>query len=145
MKYFEDFQIGDKIVTRSRTITETDIVNFAAISGDWHPIHIDVEYARGTAFKERIAHGMLVLSISTGLFSPEYIFNKWAFVALYGMEKVRFTSPVKIGDTIHVEMEAIGKKEKEGKCGVVDFKYEVKNQFNKVVIVCIIKFLINKK
>ena len=145
MKYFEDFQLGEKIITRCRTITETDIVNFSAISGDWHPLHVDVEYAKKSSFKERIAHGMLILSISTGLFSPEYIFNKWSFVALYGMEKLRFTSPAKIGDTIYVEMEVCSKKEKEERFGIVDFKYEVKNQNNKVVVACIVKFLINKK
>jgi acyl dehydratase len=145
VKYFEDFQLGEKIITRCRTVTETDIVNFAAISGDWLPLHVDLEYAKQSIFKERIAHGMLILSLSTGLFSPEYIFNKWSFVALYGMEKLRFTSPAKIGDTIYVEMEVCSKKEKEERFGIVDFKYEVKNQNNKVVVACIVKFLINKK
>ncbi|GAF86639.1 unnamed protein product, partial [marine sediment metagenome] len=64
MKYFEEIQVGDVEVTRARTITEADIVNFAAFSGDWYPLHTDVEYAKKGPFGERIAHGMLVLSVA---------------------------------------------------------------------------------
>jgi acyl dehydratase len=145
MKYFEDFEIGEKIITRARTITEADIVNFAGITGDWHPMHVDIEYAKNSSFQERIAHGMLVLSISTGLFSPEHIYNKWAFVALYGMDNVRFVLPTMIGDTIHVEMEVIDKKEKNEENGIVEFKYNIINQDSNVVVAARIKFLVRKK
>jgi acyl dehydratase len=104
MLYFEDFKVGDRFVTRARTITEADIVNFAAFSVDWYPLHVDVEYARQTIFGERIAHGMLVLSAASGL-TPLY---DWAIIAFYGMDKLRFMSPTKIGDTIHVEIEITG-------------------------------------
>jgi len=67
MKYFEDFQVGETVVTRARTVTETDIVSFAALTGDWYPLHTDVEYAKKGPFGERIAHGLLVLSIANGL------------------------------------------------------------------------------
>ena len=67
MKYYADFEIGNVDTTRARTITEADIVNFAAFSGDWYPLHTDVEYAKKGPFGERIAHGMLVLSVAVRL------------------------------------------------------------------------------
>ena len=66
-KYFEDFEIGDEAKTAGRTITETDIVNFAGITGDWNEIHTNKELAERGPFKQRIAHGALVFSIATGL------------------------------------------------------------------------------
>ena len=65
--YWEDFEIGEKIVSPGRTITEADLVMFAAFTGDWHPIHTDVDYASKTLFGERIAHGMLVLVVGSAL------------------------------------------------------------------------------
>jgi len=127
MKYFDDFQVGEKIVTRARTVTESDIVLFASLTGDWHPLHTDVEYAKKTQFGERIAHGMLVLSLASGLFSPQYLMDV-AFIAFYGMDKVRLTAPTKIGDTIHVEVEVISKDDKGEKSGVVNLRQSVKNQ-----------------
>jgi len=144
MKYFEDFQIGEKIITRGRTVTEADIVNFASLTGDWYPLHVDVEFAKKSQFGERIAHGMLVLSLASGLFSPEYIL-KWAFIAFYGMDKVRFTAPTKIGDTLHVELEVIDKEDKGEKSGVVSFREEVKNQRGEDVAVCTTKLFIAKR
>ena len=141
MRYFEDFKVGDIGVTRARTITEADIVNFAAFSGDWYPLHTDVEYARKSPFKERIAHGMLVLSVATGLM-PLY---EMAIVAFYGMDKVRFTAPTKIGDTIHVELEVVEKQDKGELGGVVNLKESVKNQRGEDVAVSTMKVLIAKK
>jgi len=127
--------------TRARTITETDIVNFAAFSGDWYPLHTDVEYAKKGPFGERIAHGMLVLSVAVGLM-PLY---EMAIVAFYGMDKVRFTAPTKIGDTIHVELEVIDKQDKGDFGGVVSLKKSVKNQRGEDVAVSTMKVLISKK
>jgi 3-hydroxybutyryl-CoA dehydratase len=141
MRYYEDFQVGDVEATRARTITETDIVNFAAFSADWYPLHTDIEYARKGPFGERIAHGMLVLSVATGLM-PLY---EMAIVALYGMDKIRFTAPTKIGDTIHVELEVIDKQDKGDLGGVIGLKASVKNQRAEDVTVCTMKVLIAKK
>jgi len=140
MKYFEDFVVGEKIVTRARTVTEADIVNFAAFTGDWYPLHVDAEYAKSTRFGERIAHGMLVLSLSTGLWSPEYVVQ-WAFVAFYGIERLRFTAPVKIGDTLHVEMEVMEKLDKGDAGGVVTFAYLTRNQRNEDVLAASVMLL----
>ena len=141
MRYYGDFQVGDVEVTRARTITETDIVNFAAFSGDWYPLHTDIEYAKKGPFGERIAHGMLILSVATGLM-PLY---EMAIIAFYGMDKVRFTAPTKIGDTIHVELEVIEKQDKGDLGGVVALKESVKNQNGEDVAVSTMRVLIAKK
>ncbi len=140
MLYFEDFKIGDRIVTRARTITEADIVNFAAFSGDWHPLHVDAEYARGTIFGERIAHGLLVLSAASGL-AP---LHDWAIIAFYGMDKLRFLAPTKIGDTIHVEIEITGCRKKE-LGGVVTFQQSIVNQRSETVAQSEVKILMSRK
>jgi acyl dehydratase len=141
MKYFEDFTTGEIAVTRARTITETDIVNFAALTGDWYPLHTDIEYAKKGPFGERIAHGMLILSIANGLM-PLY---DMAIVAFYGMDKVRFTAPTKIGDTIHVELEVVEKQDKGDIGGVITLKEYVKNQRGENVALSTKKVLIAKR
>jgi 3-hydroxybutyryl-CoA dehydratase len=90
---------GTHLVSRARTITESDLVSFAAITGDWHPQHVDAEWAADSRFGERIAHGMLVLSYSVGLmgFDPERV------VALRGIDSLTFKRAVAIGDTIRAE------------------------------------------
>ena len=140
MKYFNDFQLGDKIVTRGRTVTEADIVNFAAFSGDWYPLHTNIEYVKNTQFGERIAHGMLVLSVASGLM-PLY---DMAIVAFYGIDKVRFLSPTKIGDTIHVELEVADKQDKGENSGVVSLNQSIKNQRGEDVAISLMKLLISK-
>lgn len=141
MKYFEDFTAGEIAVTRARTITETDIVNFAALTGDWYPLHTDVEYSKTGPFGERIAHGMLILSIANGLM-PLY---EMAIIAFYGMDKVRFIAPTKIGDTIHVELEVVDKQDKGDIGGVITLKESVKNQRGENVAVSTKKVLIGKR
>jgi len=134
-EYFEDYQIGEKFISPGRTVTEADIVMFSALSGDWHPLHTDVEYAKNTLFGERIAHGLLGMVIGSGLafrlgakaVLPEH------FIAFYGMDRVRFTSPLKIGDTVHLEIEVIDMIPKENGKGVLKFRAELKNQRNEVV------------
>lgn len=91
--------LGTKLTGARRTITEADVVGFSSLTGDWHPQHADQPWAESSAFGERIAHGMLVLSYSVGLigFDPERV------IALRGLDTVRFKRPVRIGDTISVE------------------------------------------
>jgi len=140
MQYFDDFKEGQKTVTRGRPVTEADIVLFAAISGDWYPLHTNVEYAKNTPFGERIAHGMLVLTVASGLM-PLY---ELAIVAFYGMDNVRFMEPTKIGDTLHVEAETVEKQDKGEIGGVVSLKQSVKNQRGETVASMIMKVLIAK-
>lgn len=141
MRYFEDFNVGEITTTRARTITETDIVMFAALTGDWYPLHTDVEYAKNGPFGERIAHGMLILSIANGLM-PLY---EMAIVAFYGMDRVRFTAPTKIGDTIHVELEVTEKQDKGDMGGVITLKESVKNQRGETVAISTKRVMLAKK
>ncbi len=108
-RYFEEFEIGEGIETAARTITETDVVLFAGLSGDYNPLHTDAEFAKGTLFGERIAHGLLGLSIASGLASRLGFVEGTteAFTAL----EWKFRAPIKIGDTIHVRAKVRQKKE----------------------------------
>lgn len=125
-------------MSRGRTVTEADIVMFAALSGDWYPLHVDREYAAKSPFGERIAHGMLVLSAASGLMP----LTEWALVAFYGMDRVRFVAPTKIGDTIHMEAEVVEKRDKGERGGVVSYRQVVKNHRGEDLVVADFKVLI---
>lgn len=134
--YLDDYKVGDKMSSPSRTITETDIVNFAAMTGDWHPLHTDVEYAAQTPFKGRIAHGMLTLNIGLALPFRLGQYSSYipkSFIAFYGMEEVRFTAPVRIGDTIHTVVEVIEITDKGKDKGVLTVRNRIVNQKDEVV------------
>ncbi len=107
-KYFEEFEIGDSVESPGRTITETDIVLFAGLSGDYNQLHTDAEFAQETLFGERIAHGLLGLAIATGL-STRMGFVEGTAQAFTGLDW-KFRGPIKIGDTIRVRAQARQKK-----------------------------------
>ncbi|TWI54487.1 MaoC/PaaZ C-terminal domain-containing protein [Halalkalibacter nanhaiisediminis] len=140
-KYFENYQTDDTWESKGRTITEADLVMFSGLSGDWFPLHSDKEYAKETQFKQRIAHGMLVLSITTGLLKLE----PNIVAAFYGMERVRFTKPTFIGDTIHVHGKVIDLQEKGSSQGIVTVLTEVKKQTNETVVIFEMKMLVNRR
>jgi 3-hydroxybutyryl-CoA dehydratase len=98
--YFEELPVGKELATQGRTITETDLVSFAGLTGDTNPMHTDAEYAKSTPFGERVAHGMLGLSYAIGL-AWQLGFMIGTVIAFTGLEW-KFKGPVKIGDTIHV-------------------------------------------
>ena len=106
--YFEEFNVGDSITSAGRTVTESDVVAFAALSGDWNTIHTDAEYARSAMFGERIAHGLLGLSIASGL-AVRLGFIEGTVIAFMGLDW-KFRAPIKIGDTIHVRAQIAEKK-----------------------------------
>ncbi|MGE7781057.1 MaoC/PaaZ C-terminal domain-containing protein [Peribacillus sp. NPDC097264] len=137
-KYFHQYELGETWVSKGRTITETDLVMFSGFSGDWFPLHTDKEYAANSQFNQRIAHGMLILSAATGLFQ----FEPGIVVAFYGMEKVRFTSPTFIGDTIHVKLKVIELVEK-GYQGIVTVNQEIKKQDGETVAIANMKIMVN--
>ncbi len=124
--YYEDLEVGHKEVSAGRTISEADIMAFAGISGDWNPMHVDAEYAKTTPFGERVAHGMLGLSIATGLAMQLGFLDRTveAFTSL----EWKFRAPIKIGDTIHLEAEVTQKKAVGTAGGFVSFNVVVKNQ-----------------
>ncbi len=108
-RYFEEFAVGDEVISHGRTITEADIVAFAAFSGDWNPLHCDAEYGKDTFFGERIAHGLLGLAVASGL-TERLGFVEGTAEAFMSLEW-KFRGPIKIGDTIHVEAKVARKKE----------------------------------
>jgi acyl dehydratase len=126
--YFDDFNVGDTFVTTGRTIGEYEISQFAGLSADYNLIHTDAEYAGASPFGQRIAHGMLGLSVATGLGVRLGIFDD-SIIALLGIEEWRFLNPILAGDTIHVVIEIIGTKAtSDGKRGVLDRRYTLVNQ-----------------
>jgi acyl dehydratase len=142
-KYYEDLEIGEKFTSSSRTITEADVVDFARISGDYNPLHIDSQYAQTTRFKKRIAHGALTFSVMTGLWDRLGIMRE-TLIAFYGVDTLRFLNPVYIGDTIHVESE-VTEKQDRGKDGLITVLSTVFNQRNENVMVCTSSLLMKKK
>jgi len=132
--YFDDYVIGGISKTRSRTITEADIVNFAGVSGDFVELHVSEEYAKKGPFGRRIAHGMLTLSIASGLMVQADPHQE-VIIAFYGIDKLRFLQPVFIGDTIRVTKKVVELKKKEADRGVVAFETTVLNQRDEPVVV----------
>ena len=129
--YFEDIEVGQEWNSLGRTLTQTDIINFAGVSGDFNPIHMDHEFARTTVFRQPIAHGLLVLSMASGLgiFSPPM--RTLAFIAI---QEWHFREPVFVGDTIRVQTKVLEKHAKvRGKRGVVTWQRQIVNQHGKIV------------
>ena len=130
--YFEEFEDGYEAETAARTVTEADVVLFAGLSGDYNPLHTDSEFAKGTLFKERIAHGLLGLSIASGL-ANRLGFADGTAQALTGMEW-KFRGTILFGDTIRARI-AIKKKRamKQLNGGFVFFDVTLLNQRDEVV------------
>lgn len=132
-RYFEEFTTGDKIVTAGRTITETDIVSYAGLSGDFNQIHTDAAYASTQMFKQRVAHGLLGLSIASGLV-VQTGFMERTIMAFREITEWKFSKPIFIGDTIHVEIEVLELKAMPRLGGgSVMLKLSVQNQNGEVV------------
>lgn len=130
---FDQFSLGDVFASPARTVTEADVVAFAGLSGDFNPLHTDEQFAKGTPFGTRIAHGMLVSAIATGMANWTGVFEGTT-IAL--MEQViQYKGAVKFGDTVHLELKVAEKKEtSKPDRGVVVFETRVCNQDEKAVI-----------
>jgi acyl dehydratase len=138
---FEEFEVGLEIETAARTITETDIVNFAGLSGDFNFIHTNAHAAQDTPFGQRVAHGMLVASIATGL-AVQQGFIDGTTLAFRELEW-KFTKPVFIGDTVHVVIKVSATKPMARLGGgLVTFEARVVNQDGDLVHKGIWKMLI---
>lgn len=130
--YYEDIELGQKMVTRGRTITEADIVAFAGLTGDYNPMHTDAEFMKSSAFGQRIAHGMLTLSYAVGQ-AYQLGFMERTVIAFRGLE-MKFSLPVFIGDTLHVELVVLEKKEaRRLGGGTVTLEVKIINQDGKAV------------
>ena len=145
-KHFEELEIGETLHTHRRTVTESDIVNFAGISGDFFYAHMDDIAAKDSIFEKRVAHGYFVLSAAAGLFVDP---APGPVLANYGLENLRFVQPVYVGDTIQVRLtckQKTAKEDKEGQIpqGVVHWDVEVTNQNAEPVAVYTILTLVRK-
>jgi acyl dehydratase len=131
--YWEEWEIGAEFETPARTVTEADIVQFAGLSGDYNPLHIDEEYCKTTIFGGRIAHGPLVYAIAAGLLFQLHLYDD-TLIAFLGFEDLRFTKPVKPGDTIHARVKVLEKTEtSRADRGVMKRQLQVFNQRGEVV------------
>jgi 3-hydroxybutyryl-CoA dehydratase len=138
-QHLDRIAVGDRHVSRARTITETDLVSFAMFTGDWHPIHTDVEFAAADPrFGQRIAHGALVISVALGLVE----LRPAAMKAFYGVDQLRFVAPTHIGDTLHVETEVLAVTPRGPDDGVVTSRFVVRNQHGAEVLVATLKCLV---
>ena len=131
--FFSEFTAGDEFVSGGRTVTESDVVSFAGLSGDYNPLHTDAIFAQKTPFKQRIAHGMLAASISTGLGQTLGIFEGTTLALL--SQSFVYKAPVFFGDTIRLRLtvESTKPSSKGGK-GVVQFLSDIVNQDQTVVV-----------
>jgi acyl dehydratase len=129
-RYFDEIQIGEEYESPGRTVTEADIVIFAGLSGDYNILHTDAEFMKTSIFGERIAHGLLGLSMQSGLLTRAM--QPYATIAFGGL-RWKFKAPIKIGDTILVRARVIGKKETTADRGIVTLERTVLNQRGEVV------------
>jgi 3-hydroxybutyryl-CoA dehydratase len=125
---YEELEAGQTFTTRARTVTESDVVGFAALTGDWHPQHSDAQWAAGSAFGERIAHGMLIVSLAAGLvpFDPHRV------IALRRADAT-FKRPVRFGDTLHVSGRVLELRAASDEAGIVAFGWSILNQDERLV------------
>ncbi len=130
--YFSEFSVGQEIETPARTMTESDIVQFAGLSGDYNPLHTDAEFARETPYGERIAHGLLGLSMASGL-AARAGFIEGTAQAFIGVDW-KFKAPIKIGDTIRLQVTVKRTRAVPSMGGgMVVFALEVLNQEDETV------------
>lgn len=123
---------GDEeaFLSPGRTITETDLVSFSALTGDWHPQHSDAVWAADSEFGERVAHGMMILSYAVGL-AP---IDPARVLALRGIEDVVFKRAVKVGDTIRLESELEGRRPLGDGVELATFRWRVRNQDDQLTV-----------
>ena len=128
-RFFEDFEVGEQFTTAARTLTEADLVRFAELSGDHHRLHLDEAYAKATPFGGRIAHGLLGLSIASGLWVGLGLLEE-SIIAFLGLEW-KFVAPIHIGDAVRAEVTVREKKEtRRSDRGIVVFEVRVLDQQN---------------
>lgn len=131
--YFEDFEVNQTFKSSGRTITETDLTFFSMLSGDWNPIHANVEYAKTTRYKQRVVHGTLGIAIATGMLHELGIFDRSA-VAMLDLKEWLFLQPIFVGDTIRLQLTILDTElGRSGRTGRVGRRFQLLNQNNVLV------------
>jgi acyl dehydratase len=143
-RYFEDYEIGREFISGPRTITESDVTDFAKLTGDFHPTHFDAEFAEASFYGEKVGHGLLSLSVAMGMM------NEWEYRARSIMAFIKvtcsFLRPVKMNDRIHARSSILEKRNwKRPDKGVVVFGLEIVNQRGETVAKAEIEELVRKK
>ena len=143
--YWEEWEIGAEFESPARTVTEADIVAFAGLSGDYNPLHVNEEYCKTTIFGGRIAHGPLVHAIAAGLLFQLHLYDD-TLIAFLGFENLKFTKPVKPGDTIRARIKVLEKREtSNADRGVMKRQLQVLNQRGEVVQEGVQAFLLKRR
>jgi 3-hydroxybutyryl-CoA dehydratase len=138
---FDELEVGARQQTRGRTITETDIVNWCSLTGDWFYPHSDKVAAESSMFGRRVAPGIMVFALATGLGVPA---DATSILANYGTDRLRYTRPTWIGDTIHLEIEVEEKHDRDETSGLVTLAWDVFNQTQQLVCTSKLKILLSK-
>lgn len=138
-KGYGEISIGERQATRGRTITEGDITNWCALTGDWFYLHTDAKAAKESVFGRVVAPGIMVFAMATGLAVPA---DSTAIIANYGSDSIRYPHPTFVGDTIHLEAEVIAKDDKGEDRGVVSLRWQVINQDGVLVCTSVLKVLV---
>jgi acyl dehydratase len=129
--YFDDVEVGQEWESAGRTVTEADVVNFAGLSGDFNPIHMDHEFAKTTPFRRPVAHGLLIWAVSSGLGINAPPMRTLAFM---GIRDWQFKGPVFIGDTVRLRSKVVEKEARaRGRRGLITWQRQIINQEGKVV------------
>ncbi|HZD27000.1 MAG TPA: MaoC/PaaZ C-terminal domain-containing protein, partial [Alphaproteobacteria bacterium] len=131
-RYYDELSVGERMVTRGRTVTETDVVMWCSLTGDMFRLHTDRHYAQTTMFGQRIAPGLLINALMAGLGVPP---DSDSILANYGTDELRFTAPTFLGDTVHLEAEVLEKRERRaGRDGIVTLQWNAVNQNRRTVM-----------
>ena len=138
---FPELKLGERRRSRGRTITETDVVQFCMLTGNWLELHSNVEFAKQTLYGQRLVQGGLVFVVSNALLG----FNPEVTEAFYGVDNLRFVKPTFIGDTLQAQTEIIGLRDKGAHHGVATVKLETINQRGEVVLSCQFRLLVRKE
>jgi acyl dehydratase len=143
--YWEEWDIGAEFESPARTVTEADMVIYAGLSGDYNPLHVNEEYCKTTPFGTRIVHGPLVYAISAGLVFQLHLYDD-TLIAFLGFDSLKFTKPVKPGDTIYARIKVLEKRETSNpERGVMKRELKVLNQRGEVVQEALQAFLLKRK
>ena len=138
---FTQLSIGQRACSRGRTLTETDVVNFCGLTGNWLEIHANAEFAKGSLYGQRVVQGGLVFVIANALLG----FDSSVVAAFYGVDRLRFLKPTFIGDTIHTEAEIVDLADRDAAHGVSTTRLHVVNQRGATVLSCDFKLLIRRE
>ncbi|MEQ9163529.1 MAG: MaoC/PaaZ C-terminal domain-containing protein [Ilumatobacter fluminis] len=140
--YFDALEVGSRQVTHGRTVTEADIVNWCALTGDWFVLHSDKEFAAASMFGQRIAPGMMIVAFTGGLCVPPVA---EAILANYGSDRIRYPHPTFIGDTVHAEIEAVERRERDEATGIATFRIDMISQDGNTVMSSRLSVLLRRR